>query len=54
MMLARRLAPRARLVRALATQPPQSRWRGFLQLVGRVSLVSIVAGQSLPAHLTPC
>ena len=44
MMLARRL------LRTLSTQPPQSRWRGFLQLVGRVSLVSVVAGQSSPAH----
>ncbi|KAG8221541.1 NADH dehydrogenase [Butyriboletus roseoflavus] len=39
---------RARLVRALSTLPhrppqPQSRWRGFLQVVGRVSLVSVVA-----------
>ncbi|KAH0828648.1 NADH dehydrogenase [Lanmaoa asiatica] len=43
-MLARRLVSRARFVRALSTPPQQqNRWRGFLQLVGRVSLVSVVA-----------
>lgn len=49
-MFARRLAARARFVRPLSTTPAVNRWRGFLQIVGRVSLVSVVAG---PCALVP-
>lgn len=43
-MFARRLVQRARFVRTLSTQPTQNRWR---EIVGRTTLVTVVAGQSL-------